>query len=159
MADNTIIIRSEEVYIEIGGRRITALPATGTYLLIEKISARSTFIEGQHGTTTFVRNNSKGYRVSVTMVQGSDDDAHMIAAIAALDATNSVLPVIAKWSGTKYVSGSGDIEVIPNRELAADSNPSVTYAIVGTFPVAIVASFGQPPVLGEDQIASFLPPA
>jgi len=157
MANNSIIIRSEEIDFRVSGRRLTDFPNAGTYLSVEKLSNRATHIEGQHGTSTSVRNNGKSYRVTVTVMQGSGDDSFLAAAIAALDATSSVLGITLKYSGTLYASSNGDVEVVPTRELAADGSPMMVYAITGTFPNIIVASFGQPPVLTEDEIAQFQP--
>jgi len=156
MAGNTIIVRSGDVFILVGGVRITDMPAVGTYASIEKMTARSAATEGQHNTVTYARQSSSMYRLTLTVIQGSDSDVWLAGTIKALDATNSVVPVSITHKGMKYVSGNCDIETEPTRALAGDSNPDVVYTLVGIFPIAKVVAFGEPVQLDETQISAYL---
>jgi len=157
MADNTIIVRSEAVLCLVSGRRMTNFPNTGTYISFEKLSPRATHVEGQHGTSTSVRNNGKSYRVTLTIVQNSPDDAFLSAAIRALAASNGVLAISITYGATVITSASLDIETEPTRELAADGSPTVAYTLTGTFPVVLISGFANPTVISEDEIAALIP--
>ena len=152
MANNTIIIRSEGVYCLVSGRRMTDFPNTGTYIMIEKLTALSVHQEGQHGTSTSVRNNGKSHRITLTLVQNSPDDAFMFNATKVLAKTDGVLSFSLKYNGTTYNSVNCDIETIPNRELAADGSPTMAWTLTGTFPENVVVGFANPTILTEDEI-------
>ncbi len=157
MADNTVIVRSEDIFVWVGGKRMTAFPVAGNYIDIEKGSPRSTPVEGQHGNLIHVRTNGRQYTVTLQIMPGTADDAHLGASIVALDSTNKVLPVEIEWRGAKYASGSGDISVVPTRSLAGDAAPPVAYAVTGNFPIAIIKQFAQPEILTADEINTFAP--
>lgn len=157
MANNTIVTPAEQMFIRVVGRRMTEFPDTGTYLSIEKLTNRSTFMGGLFNTATHVRTNANHYRVTMTLMQGHADDAFMQALIRTLDATAGVATFSFKYATTVYGSVNCDIEVIPPREIAADSSPTMAYALTGTFPAIIVGSFVQPPQVTEDQVLANLP--
>jgi hypothetical protein len=156
MAD-TLIVRSEDIFARVGGRRLTAFPVAGNYIDIEKASAKSTPTEGQHGNLIHVRTNGRLYTVTFQIMPGTGDDAWLAATIAAQDALPGLLIVSIEWSGAKWSSNSCDMSVVPTRSLAGDSAPPIAYACSGAFPIAIVKAFQQPPVLTEEQISSFIP--
>jgi len=159
---STILISSDQVFIHVGSAppyRITNLPSAGTYLSIEKIDPLATYISGQNNTDTFVINNSSAHRVTITVIQASPDDAFLAAAARAFTQLGLVIPLAISYRNTKYVTGSGGIEVIPTREVAADANPPVAYTLTGSFPTAVVSSFGEPGQLTTAQISNFIPPA
>ncbi len=156
MAQNTLIVRSEAVFVIVGGRRLTAWPAAGTYLSIEKMSPTSTPEDGQNGFISFTRTRSTTYTVTMTIKQGSDDDAWMGGILRALEVSNSVTPVTVAYNGTVYASGGCDVPTNPTRELAGDGTPMMTWVLVGTFPVADIVSFATPSFLTESEISTFV---
>lgn len=155
MADETIVYLPETTDLRVSGRKITAFSNTGTFIEIEKIAADTAFEEGLFGTSAHTRQNSKGYRMSVTIVQGSEDDKYLSRARRALLASKSVLSVTLNHDTRKYGSNSVSIEADPVRSIAADSTPMITYVLVGTFPVLITGTFGAAQILTEEQINNF----
>lgn len=155
MAGETIIQRISDLYLIIGGLRITALPSAGTLWSMEKIDPNSTMTGGLFGTITFVRSNATNYRLTVNVVQNSSDDRFLGLAVKALNATNTVLGVDITYGTTKYASGSCDVETIPTREYTGDTAPTVAWVITGSFPVAEIGTFVAPEVLTADQINSY----
>lgn len=155
MPDQPIVVRPSETNLRVSGQRLEDFPNTGTYISIEKLSGRSVFIEGQKGTSTRVRMSGKGYRVSLTFMQFSFSDRYMFNAARLLADTNGLLELSLNSNGMKYVSGSCDIETEPNRELAGDSSPFMTWTLVGDFPIVVPGVFVAPPIITSDQILSF----
>jgi hypothetical protein len=150
--NEAIVTRSEDVFVRVGGRRIQAFPVAGNYVDIEKASAVSTPVEGQHGNLGFAETNGNLHTVTIQVMPGTADDAFMGAALTTQRLSNLLLPVSIEWNDAKYVSGSGRLTVRPTRSLAGDSLPPIAYVIAGSFPIALVKAFIQPATLTEDQI-------
>ena len=157
MSNTQVVLPAEALDIRVSGRLMTDFPATGTYMSIEKVTPRSTVVEGRNGTGTFVRNNSTMYRVTLNLMQGHPDDKFMGAAIKALQFSTNVLTFSFKVGSTAYISNAMDIETEPTRELAADNSPMMVYVLGGFFPAVAVGDYFQPTQLTEDAILAFEP--
>ena len=157
MADTVRVLPADALDIRVSGRLMTDFPDAGTYMTIEKISPRSAFVQGRIGSATHVRNNAKGYRVTLNLLQGHPDDQFMAAALIALQQSTNVLTFSFNVGGTLYVSGAMDVETEPTRELASDASPVLPYTMVGVFPQVLVGQYFQPTQLSEDQITAFQP--
>jgi hypothetical protein len=157
MANQTIIVRVEDTDIRIAGRRMTDFPQAGTLVSFEKISANATHIEGLNGTSTNVGSNGLSYRMTINLVQHSDDDVFMMAAVVALKTGPVVLPVRLKYGAVDTSSPGCVIETEPTREYAADGSPMSVYTLTGTWPAgALLLPLEAPEQLTEDQILSFI---
>ena len=152
MANQTITVRVEDTDIRTSGRRLTDFPATGTYVQIEKVSANATVIEGLNGTWVAVGSNGTLRRVTITVIQHSDDDVFLANGIAALQAGPNVIPISIKYGAIKAVSAGCVVETEPTHELAADGSANVVYVFVGPFPGLGLVNLEAPHELTEDEI-------
>lgn len=155
---SVIVIPSTQLFLFVTPTyRLTNFPSTGTYISIEKDTEDSVPMSGQHNTLTHVENNDDLHRMTVTLMQGHEDDAFMMAALAGQRALAAVFPVSLTYFGVNYSSVNCRISKKATREIAADSIPNVVYVLAGTFPGIAVASFAQPTSMSEADVASFLP--
>lgn len=159
MSNSTIVIPIEEIDLRVSGRRITALPATGPFLTIEKVSPLNVVVEGLHNTLTHLRNNSKLYRATVTVKYGHPDDAFFMGSVKLQELTPMLLSFSFMHGSTKFSSVNCSIETMPNVEIAADGVPTRAYPLVGTFPNPIIGMFKAPQLATEEQILALVPPA
>lgn len=152
MADQPIVVRPGDAVILVSGRPMTDFPQAGVFISSEKFSPNSAHTEGLNGTTVTVRSNGKSRRVTMTLIQGSDDDVFMQNAAAALQQTNKVLSLSITYLGVEQISGNLDVETEPTRELAGDSLPNAVWTLTGAFPVFKMINLEAPEVLTEDEI-------
>jgi hypothetical protein len=156
MANETIIIQQSNLYINVGFRRITALPDTGTIATMEKLTPESAIVGGLHKTAAHVISGSDAYRFTINVMPMSEDDAFLFAAIKAIRNFGRVLGVSLTYETTNFVSGSATIETQPTRNYNADSVEPIGYPLVGVFQVAQVGRFVNPDQLTAEQIESLM---
>ena len=157
MSNETIVIQQANLFLNVSGRRITALPDTGTIATMEKITPEAAAVGGLHKTAAFVISGSDLYRFTMNVMPMSEDDTFLFTAIKAIRATGKVLGVSLSYETTTYVSGSCVIEAQPTRNYNADSVEPLAYAMIGVFQVATVGKFTNPAQLTADEILALAP--
>jgi hypothetical protein len=157
MSNETVVIQQTNLFLNVSGRRITALPDTGTIATMEKLTPESALLAGLHKTAAHVISGSDAYRFTVNVLPMSEDDAYLFASIQAIRTFGRVLGVSLKYENTNYVSGSATIEAQPTRNFNADSVEFLAYPMIGIFQVARVGKFVNPSQLTADEIMSLTP--
>ncbi len=152
MANQAIPIRVEDTDIRVAGRRLTDFPSTGTYVSTEKFSPNAIVIEGLNNTWVAVGSNGTVRRVTITVIQHSDDDVFLANSIKALQEGPNVLPVSIKYGAMVAISAGTVNETEPTRELAADGSPNMVYVFTGSFPGLGLVALAAPHELTEDEI-------
>lgn len=157
MSNETIIIQQSNLFLNVGGRRITALPDTGTIATMEKLTPESALVGGLHKTAAHVVSGSDAYRFTINVLPMSEDDSFLFASIKAIRQFGRVLGVSLTYETTEYVSGSCTIETQPTRNYNADSVEPLPYPLIGVFQIAQVGKFVNPDQLTAEQILSLVP--
>lgn len=158
MSNETVIIQQANLYLNVGNRRITALPATGTIATMEPLSTESVLIPGLHNTSAHVISGSNAYRFTINVIPMTEDDIFLSTSIKAIRVFGKVLGVSLKYEHTTYVSGACTVETQPTRNFNADSVEPVAYPLHGIFTVATVGKFVNPDQLTPEEIMSLMPP-
>lgn len=154
MSNEAIVINQANLYIHVSGRRITALPDTGTILSVERLTPTAGMIGGLHNTSLHIINSGKGRRCTINVVPGSADDVFLFNAIKAIENFGQLLSLSVKYEDTTFVSGSCSIESEPTRNFNADGAEMLAYPLLGVFPIAIIGSLANPGTLTSEQIDS-----
>lgn len=157
MSNETVIIQQTNLFLNVSGRRITALPDVGTIATMEKFTPESGLIGGLHNTAAHVISGSNAYRFTVMVLPMSEDDAYMFASIQAIRQFGKVLAASLKYENTTYVSGSVTVEAQPTRNFNADTTEFLAYPLIGVFQIARVGKFVNPSQLTADEIMSLTP--
>ena len=157
MSDETLVFQMEELFVRVNGKRITALPETGTIASVERINARGVLTSGLFGTGAFNFIKSKAYRVTVNVFPRSKDDAFMKAGadLGASQGRPSGISVTHK--GLTYVSGSVILTADPVRNFISDSTEVLAYVYEGLFTLASVTSFIAPKTLTQAEVDAAVP--
>ena len=110
MSNETVVIQQSNLFLNVSGRRITALPDTGTIAIMEKMAAESALFGGLHNTAAHVISGSNAYRFTINVMPMSEDDAFIFAAVKAIRSLGKILGVKLTYETTQFVSGSVSIE-------------------------------------------------
>jgi hypothetical protein len=157
MSNETVIIQQSNLFLNISGKRITALPDVGTIAILEKMSPESALIGGLHNTAAHIINGSNAYRFTVNVMPMSEDDSFIFAAVKAIRQFGKILGVSLTYETTKFVSGSVSIEAQPTRNFNADTVEVVSWPLIGVFQIAQVGKWVNPPQLTQEEIISLMP--
>lgn len=154
MSDETIIIQPERFFFRISGRRLTALPDTGTIATIEKTAPDATVVGGLFRTASMVINGSDIHTATVNVKALSRDDQYMQAARKAIRSLGQLVTVSVEYQGgSLWQCGGAVILGDPTRNVIADGTEFLAYQLQGIFAVE-VAAFVNPDPLTEDQISA-----
>jgi hypothetical protein len=155
MANETIVLNQSNLFISVAKTRMTALPTTGTILSIERLAPTASLTPGLHKTGAFIINSGTGYRATLNVLMGSQDDKFLSAMIRAIEATSLLADFVVTYDDTTYVSGGVAVESEPTRNFNADNLEYISYPLLGMFQIVKVGSFASPGPLTADQINSF----
>ncbi len=156
MSNETVVIQQSNLFLNIAGRRMTALPATGTIAIMERLGPEATFMAGLHKTSLHIIAGGDGYRFTVNVMPNSGDDAWIFAAVKGIRQFGKLIAVSLTYETTKFVSGSTSIEALPVRNFNADAVEPVAWQFQGTFEVAQLGKWLNPGILSEDEITSLM---
>lgn len=157
MSNETVILQQTNLYLNVAGRRLTALPDTGTIATLEKLSPESSLVGGLHGTAVHIVSGSRAYRFTVNVIPNSEDDSFLAATIDAITTLGKAVAVSLTYETTNYVSGSVTIETRPTRNFNADTTEMLAYPMIGVFQVAKVGKWTNPPTLTAEEITALMP--
>lgn len=154
MSQETIIISQSSLFLNVTGRRITALPETGTIATVERLAATSTFLSGLHDTAVHNLNTSKARRLTINVIPMSADDEFLNLAIAAIGRFGKLIPVSLSYQNVKYAAGACSIEGDPVRNFTGEGAEVMAYPMVGVFEIGVIRKFVNPGVLTAAEISA-----
>ena len=151
MSNEITVLRQEQLFVNVVGKRITAFPSTGAIMSVEKVTPDSSMLSGLHKTAVFIVNGDDTYRVTLNVMPMSSDDAWLHAVAEAIRRTGQPAPLTVSYAGVNYVSASCVIEQRPARNFS-DTAEAAVWPLIGLFTVAQVVSFVNPKGLEASDI-------